>query len=169
MKDNDNSLSGRTGALAVERTVQVEVIEGEYAWVIADRMSACKACAERKSCGQATLNGAAKPTRIKVLNTLGLVAGDWVVIAVPSIGLFRSMMLAYGLPLMGFLVGGSVGAGHSDIGAIVLACVGLGLGVVVSRNRVSSGGEATSPEMVRHVPPPHMSRPPVGSCNEIDS
>jgi len=160
MSDENVPLAERSGALAVERTVQVECIEGHYAWVVADQMSACRGCAQKSSCGQATLAGRSKTLRLKVKNTLGLKNGDWVSIGLPSSSLFRSMGLAYGLPLGGFLVGALIGAIYGDLLAMALACMGLVLGLVASRKIVIagrvSGAEPGVPEMLKQVRPPHV-------------
>ncbi len=141
------------GPSAVERVVQVEHVNQGIATVVADPLSACKGCAQNQSCGQATLSGMKKPMRLQVRNTLQAQVGDWVVIAVPGGSLLRDLGIGYGVPLVGFLCGGLLGSVYGDSLAVILAAVGLGLGIILSRWMVASSAPS-QPTMIRKTTAP---------------
>jgi len=138
-----------------ERPVRVESLEGDFAWVSADRRSGCSGCPEKGGCGHAALFGDAPPIRLKVDNRLNARPGEWVVIGLPSGGLVASLALAYGLPVLGFLAGTLVGSGLGGTAAAMLggAC-GLGLAFLAGRRLCAAGRGRATPVMVRKVPPP---------------
>lgn len=158
MSDGKEPPPGRHDAPVVERLVRVDAIEGANAWVLADRMGGCGGCSEKGGCGHAALMGEAPPMRLKIANRLAAEPGEWVVLGVASGSLLGSLLLAYGLPLGGFLAGTVIGSALSPVAAMLGGAVGLGLMLLVCRRifraRSRSGEAAAEPRMLRFAPPP---------------
>ncbi len=158
MSDGKEPPPGRHDAPVVERLVRVEAVEGGDAWVLADRMGGCGGCSEKGGCGHAALMGDAPPMRLKIANRLGAAPGEWVVLGIASGSLLGSLMLAYGLPLCGFLAGAVAGAAFGPEAAIFGGVAGLGLMLPVCRRifraRAGAGNAPAEPRMLRFAPPP---------------
>lgn len=155
MSDGKEPPPGRHDAPVVERLVRVEAIEGDSAWVLADRMGGCGGCSEKGGCGHAALMGEAPPMRLKIANRLDAQAGEWVVLGVTSGSLLGSLMLAYGLPLGGFLAGALAGSAFGSVAAMLGGAVGLGLMLLLCRRIFRARGDAPAePRMLRFAPPP---------------
>lgn len=158
MSDGKESSPGLANAPVVERLVRVDAVEGESAWVLADRMGGCGGCSEKGGCGHAALMGEAPPMRLKIANRLNAAPDEWVVLGVTSGSLLGSLMLAYGLPLGGFLGGALLGASIAPVAAMLGGAVGLGLMLLVCRRifraRGAAGDVTAEPRMLRFAPPP---------------
>ncbi len=155
MSDGKEPPPGRHDAPVVERLVRVDAIEGDSAWVLADRMGGCGGCSEKGGCGHAALMGEAPPMRLKIANRLGAHAGEWVVLGVTSGSLLGSLMLAYGLPLGGFLAGALAGSALGSVAAMLGGAAGLGLMLLLCRRIFRTRGDAPAePRMLRFAPPP---------------
>lgn len=142
-------------APVVERLVRVDAIEGEDAWVLADRAGGCGGCAARRGCGHAGLMGEMPPVRIRVANRLGARPGDWVVLGMSSGALVGSLALAYGLPLLGFLLGAVAGAAFGAGAAIAAAVGGLALALALGRFAFASRRiDPARPAMLRPAAAP---------------
>lgn len=158
MSDGKEPPPGHDHAPVVERLVRVDAVEGDHAWVIADRRGGCGSCAERGGCGHAALREDVPPMRLKVPNRLAAEPGEWVVLGIRSDSLLGSSMLAYGLPLGGFLGGAMAGAVVAPAAAIGGGVVGLAAMLGVCRwlfaRRARQGRAPAQPRMIRFAPPP---------------
>ncbi|WP_294949409.1 SoxR reducing system RseC family protein [Sulfurivirga sp.] len=119
-----------------ESTGTVVRVEGEWAWVETVRQSGCGSCAAKGACGTGVLENlfSARSAPIKLPNTLHARPGDRVVLALSEGALLRQSLWAYGVPLLGFFIGGLVGRAlfSMEWSALLGAVVGMlaGWGVV---------------------------------------
>lgn len=105
------------------------------AYVETARASSCDSCNSQKSCGTSSLGqllgGKAKPFR--VLNPIGAVVGERVVIGLEETALLGGALLSYVLPLALLMSGALVGSQLApDVAAKDLySVVGAGFGLVL--------------------------------------
>jgi sigma-E factor negative regulatory protein RseC len=112
----------------IEQEAYVLAIADGAALVEVRRQSGCSACGHGTSCGTATvakLFGNGNATRLRVLDHLGLTAGEQVIIGIRNRVLVRASLAAYLLPLLALLAaaGAADAAGLGDLGG---AAGGLG-------------------------------------------
>lgn len=131
--------------------VRVVAIEKDWAWVEGSRVSACGSCAVKGTCGTALLGAALHPApfeRLAVRNTLDAQIGDEVLLGLPEKGLLRAMLLLYGLPLTGLMLGLGLFQSAGEGWALLAGAVGLGAGWGILR--------FLSPVMAMHLGHPCM-------------
>ena len=89
----------------------VEVGDDGFVWVETRRSSSCGACADRQGCGTSVLAGVLgqRHSPVRVINSIGAVAGDRVVIGVSESGLLRGSLAVYAVPLAGLVIGALTG------------------------------------------------------------
>lgn len=127
-------------------------VEGDSAYIQAQRKSSCGGCAkEGESCGTSTLIGFfdKKTPLYRARNDLGAKVGDRVVIGVEDGVLYQGMLAIYLPPLL-LLLAGAIGGqsmaatpAAGEIYAMGGALAGLAAGFFWSRNysaRLSAGG-----------------------------
>lgn len=121
-----------------EQAMVVEVGDG-YAWVEAQRRSACSACSSSEGCSTATLAKAwsHRSMRVRAIAHLPLQPGDHVVVGLAEGALLSGSLLVYLLPLVtlltGAILGQSVFAGAGDEPVMLSGAVGLGVGFWAAR------------------------------------
>jgi sigma-E factor negative regulatory protein RseC len=95
----------------IEENGQVVRVEGGFAWVETLRPSACGACADGKGCGTSVLAGVLgqRKAPVRVMNSIGAVAGERVVIGLSEAGLVRGSLAVYAVPLAGLFIGALTG------------------------------------------------------------
>lgn len=97
------------------------------------RSSACGGCSSNQSCGTTTLTQllGSKITSFKVLNPIGAVVGDRVVIGLEESALLKSSALAYLTPLALLLAGAIFGSQLAPAGepADLYSAWGAGIGI----------------------------------------
>jgi sigma-E factor negative regulatory protein RseC len=88
----------------IEESARIIATEGDFAWIETPR--ACDACLSGRGCGAASLVGlfGQRPSRFKVLNSIGARPGDDVIVAVQEGALVSGSLLLYLVPLL-FLIG----------------------------------------------------------------
>ncbi|WP_083917288.1 SoxR reducing system RseC family protein [Thiomicrorhabdus arctica] len=85
----------------------ISSIEGEFAYVDAQRQSGCSGCASSSSCGTsalATLFTNTSQSAIKVRNRLNAQVGDHVILTLDESRLIKHSFMAYGVPLIGLFL-----------------------------------------------------------------
>jgi len=99
--------------MIIEETARVVAIDGEQAWVVTQRRSACESCSANKGCGAGIMARGLMPGRatmqIKAANLAGAVVGEDVVLGVDDRILLRSALLMYLLPLLALMTGAFLG------------------------------------------------------------
>ncbi|MDX8390524.1 MAG: SoxR reducing system RseC family protein [Mariprofundaceae bacterium] len=91
----------------MEQQVFVVAVEDQVAIVRTERLSGCGSCAGKSACG--TLGSwSSRFSEMPVQNSLGAVVGDEVMITAPDGELLRAAFMAYGLPILLFVLAGSV-------------------------------------------------------------
>lgn len=113
----------------------VKSISEDKAWVVTRRSNGCHSCDSQKSCGTSVLSQLFSPvntTAVAVENTLGVKAGDEVMLSMDESRLIHHSIMAYGLPLLGLFVGALtfqwLGGSSTDFYALVGALFGLASG-----------------------------------------
>jgi len=92
----------------IEENGQVVRVEVDgMVWVETRRPSACGACSDRQGCGTSVLASVLgqRQAPVRVINSIGAVAGDQVVIGVSESGLLRGSLALYAVPLAGLFIG----------------------------------------------------------------
>ncbi len=120
----------------------ISSIEGEFAYVDAQRQSGCSGCASSSGCGTsalATLFTNASQSSIKVRNRLNVQVGDHVILTLDESRLIKHSFMAYGVPLIGLFLFAvlfsvlsirvlDVSETVADIAAIIGGFLGVALG-----------------------------------------
>lgn len=133
----------------MERVVTVARLEGDWAWVAAGPVEACGSCGQRGLCTVAQGPG---KFRLRVENRLHALPGERVVIAVAPASLLSGALVAYGLPLCGFLAGILAGAGFGTVAAVITGLGGLAAGGWLARRRLAAA-RGGGPAMLRRAGP----------------
>ena len=127
----------------IEQTAQVVAVEGESAWVEAERKSACGGCEAKAGCGTGSLAKAfgTRANRMKVINTVDAQPGDTVVIGIEESALVRGSVAVYLVPLLTLLGGGIFGEFMAErlgvalqVGGVTGGLIGLGIGLLWLRS-----------------------------------
>jgi len=124
----------------IEEDGQVVKVENDGSvWVETRRQSTCGACAVRQGCGTSALAKVLgrRQAPVRVINSIGAVAGDRVVIGVSESGLLRGSLAVYAVPLAGLFIGalsghylGGSGAQRvTDLWALLGAAAGFTAGL----------------------------------------
>ncbi|NEV61695.1 SoxR reducing system RseC family protein [Thiorhodococcus minor] len=126
----------------IEETATVVAVEDGFAWVEADRRSACGHCGSADACGTGTLAKLFRQdrTRLRIHDPMGLHAGERVTIAVEGGTLLRASFTAYMLPLVALVAAAGLATVlHLEEGPVALAgLAGLGAGLWLS-GRLTGG------------------------------
>jgi sigma-E factor negative regulatory protein RseC len=96
----------------IEEEGQVVKVENDgVVWVETLRQSSCGACAVRQGCGTSALASVLgqRQAPVRVINSIGAVAGDRVVIGISESGLLRGSLAVYAVPLAGLFIGALTG------------------------------------------------------------
>lgn len=143
----------------IEETATVFAVEGETAWVTADRRSTCGSCAARSGCGTSRLADyfARRQLRLPIVNSLGARAGDEIVMGIEESALVTGSIRMYLVPLITMMAGAAVGefmtgqvgaAGES--GTLLGAAIGLFAGFGWTRMSTARRRGVT-PRMLRII------------------
>ncbi len=92
-------------------TGSVVEVSDDYIWIETQRMSACGGCQNSSGCGTGSLSKLfvnTKPALLKVPKTFDVNKGEQVHLSVAKQFFIQQVLLAYGLPLIGFFVGSVV-------------------------------------------------------------
>ena len=153
-----------------ENALVVKVEEDGVAWVETARASACGGCAEQQGCGTSALASVLgrRQAAVQVLNTIGAVAGDRVVIGVSESGLLRGSLAVYAAPLAGLFAGAltgyflSTGApqGRADLWSLLLGVTGFVVALFWLRrfSRSTGHGGCYQPVILRYALPVSVSQ-----------
>ncbi|SIN90133.1 positive regulator of sigma(E), RseC/MucC [Sulfurivirga caldicuralii] len=110
--------------------------DAQWVWVETQRESGCSSCAAKGVCGSSVLETlfSNRHVPIRLPNTHNAQTGDMVELALPESALLRQSLWAYGVPLLGFIVGAMAGqALDAELGAIVGSMLGLAGGFGLTR------------------------------------
>lgn len=119
----------------IESRAVVTEVQGEYAWVDAERALGCGRCR-----GQGCASGAltrlfcGKPRRFRVRNPVGARVGEAVIVGIDDGAILQSSLAAYIVPLLLLISGAVLGAAAGgEPGSIAGAAVGLCAGLAGAR------------------------------------
>jgi sigma-E factor negative regulatory protein RseC len=109
----------------IEETGRVIDVRDRYAWIETEPRTACNSCSVRNGCGNPVLAKVLgrRNAPLRVINSIGAVAGDRVVIGISESGLVRGSLAVYCVPLIGLFAGGV--ASHYLFAGIVSASADL--------------------------------------------
>ncbi|QEP42116.1 hypothetical protein D5085_02560 [Ectothiorhodospiraceae bacterium BW-2] len=155
----------------IENVASITHIEGEYAWLEAERQGGCQSCRGGDSCSTSVLAKlfGGQSSRFRVRNSLGLGVGEQVVVGIEERTLLLSSLLLYLLPLLLLLLFAAIGerVGGSEPYAVVGALLGLMAGLLLVRvaGRLLSGWLPLEAVMLRRsLPTPFLM--PINSIKE---
>jgi sigma-E factor negative regulatory protein RseC len=143
----------------------VKVGDDGFVWVETRRPSTCGACADRKGCGTSVLASVLgqRQVPVRVINSIGAVAGDRVVIGVSESGLLRGSLAVYAVPLTGLFIGALTGHYLGDGGIprfaelwdLLGAAAGFAAGLVWLKrfSRATARDGRYQPVILRHQIP----------------
>lgn len=100
----------------IEERATVVRLDGDHAWVAAERQSSCGQCAAKTGCGTSALGDflARRRPTLKVRNTCRAAVGDDVILGIAEDAFLTGSLIIYGAPLLLLLVGAATG---SSLGA----------------------------------------------------
>jgi sigma-E factor negative regulatory protein RseC len=145
----------------IEEDGQVVTVEEEgWAWVETRRPSACGACAAGQGCGTSLLAGVLgrRKAPVRVINRIGAVAGDRVVIGISESSLVRGSLAIYAVPLLGLFAGALFGqllsggyTEYADLAPLLGGSAGFAAGLVWLRrfSRVTGRDDRYQPVLLR--------------------
>ncbi len=114
--------------------------DSQWIWVETQRESGCSSCAAKGMCGTSVLETlfSHRNVPIRLPNSHQAQEGDMVELALPESALLRQSLWAYGVPLLGFIVGAVVGQTmDAELGAVIGSVLGLLGGFAVTRRYAS--------------------------------
>ncbi|NOZ37762.1 MAG: SoxR reducing system RseC family protein [Gammaproteobacteria bacterium] len=90
----------------IEETAVVVKCEGEFAWVEAQRKSACGHCSVNKSCGTGTIAKiwGQKSSQMKAINKVHACEGDTVLVGLQEAALVQGSLIIYLLPIVSMIL-----------------------------------------------------------------
>ena len=89
----------------IEETAIVTRCDGEFAWVEAQRKTACGQCSASKGCGTSVLSKVVgkKVTSMKALNQIAAKEGDTVIIGLHESAMLTGSLAVYLIPILSML------------------------------------------------------------------
>ncbi|VAX09321.1 hypothetical protein MNBD_GAMMA25-2380 [hydrothermal vent metagenome] len=119
----------------IEETAIVVKCEGEFAWVEAQRKSACGQCGVNKACGTGTIAKiwGQKSTQMKAINKAQAHEGETVLIGLQESALVQGSLVVYLLPIVSLILFAIFGEymaeqwqlASAEITSIVFAIIGF--------------------------------------------
>jgi len=111
----------------IEQYATVVRLEGDRAWITAERESSCGQCSLRKGCGTAVLANVLgrRSVNLWALNPLQAQPGERVVVGLDESAMLRGAMAVYLVPLLALILGAGLLAGQGDTAAIAGGVVGF--------------------------------------------
>lgn len=122
----------------IEELVSIEKIDGDDAWVIAQRKTSCSACSAKSSCSTGVLSKyiGNRFLRMKVKNVVSAKVGDQCLLGMEEKSLVVNALIVYGLPLFFLLMMGSLFEQFSVVNqyaSVVGVFAGFVIGLVVAQ------------------------------------
>jgi sigma-E factor negative regulatory protein RseC len=153
----------------IEGTATVVKCEGKFAWVEAQRQTACGNCAASKGCGTSVLAKiiGKKVTRMRAINQIDAQVGDTVIVGLSEAGLLKGSLAVYLVPLlfmMLFAITGNVVARQmvwqTEQVVILFAVAGLAVAGIWLRRftRRIQYNDVYQPVILRRVSTPLLTR-----------
>lgn len=154
----------------IEEHARVVRAEPGTAWVEVMRKSACGSCALAGGCGTAGiaryLRGRRGAVHLRVIDPVGVQAGDQVVIGMEEGALLRGLVQTYAVPLLamllgalgGKLLGAALGLSAPDAGTLAGGALGLAAGLANVRrfSRRIAADPAYQPIVLRRADAPTL-------------
>ncbi len=151
----------------IEETVRVITTADGVARVRRVSAASCGSCASSKGCGVSSFARffGSRSAAVEVVDTLGVRAGQRVVIGIEESALLRGSLLLYGLPLMMMIVLAVIAshvagdAIYSDLASLLAGATGLAGGLMGMRYwmRFSAGWRLNRPVILRRESDPETS------------
>ena len=142
----------------IEETALVVEVRDQQALLQTQRKSACQSCSVKSGCGTSTLSKVVgnRSSQFVVDNTLGVQAGDQVVVAIEESALVQGSLLIYLLPLVLMLLAGILAEflfSNESI-TILFSIIGLVLSMIVVRYILSLSHlkKTIHPQLLRRIP-----------------
>ena len=127
-------------------TGRIELDAQGRTWVAVPRRSACQSCGKSSGCGMSVLGGLAggQKTRLPIAG-MDAREGDTVALSCAPGGLLKAAFLAYGLPVLGLVLGAGAAAlmNLNDASQMLGAGAGLVAGLLLARLAAKHGRTPT--------------------------
>jgi sigma-E factor negative regulatory protein RseC len=139
----------------VEGIARVVTVDGDRVWFEPEPTSSCGGCLSATACGVKSGTRRLDSRRFSLVNDQDYAVGERVVVGLSERSLMRAAATAYGLPMLGILVGlfAAQWVGAGDGNAALITFAGLATGLLLARfnaGRLAARGELT-PRFIRRV------------------
>ncbi len=116
----------------IEQYATVVRVEGDRAWITAERESSCGQCSLRKGCGTAVLAGVLgrRAVNLRALNPLQAQPGERVIVGLDESAMLRGAVAVYLVPLLALLAGAGLLAGLGEGAAMAGGGLGFLAGLI---------------------------------------
>lgn len=147
----------------IEETGRVVDVRDRYAWIATEPRTGCNSCSIRGGCGTPVLAKVLgrRTAPLRVINTIGVAAGDRVVIGISESGLVRGSLAVYCVPLAGLFAGAVasyylfavIASAPADLASIPGAAAGFAAGLAWLRSfsRKSEQDARYQPVLLRQL------------------
>lgn len=115
-------------------SAQIVAVEPQGVWVEAVQRSACQACQAKSACGQKTLSELGRPMKLWISTSQHrFQVGDQVTIELPRGGVAKSALVAYGIPLLLFVLAATLFSTWGELVSIAASMLALLAGFLIAR------------------------------------
>ncbi|MBL4762250.1 MAG: SoxR reducing system RseC family protein [Gammaproteobacteria bacterium] len=141
----------------IEELVTIEAIDGDDAWVVAQRKTSCSACSAKSGCSTGVLSKyiGNRFSRIRVKNIESAKVGDQFLLAMEEKSLVVNALIVYGIPLFFLLIMGSLFEQFSSVNqyaSVLGVFAGFVLGLVFAQYLVKKNVfSLQEPVLIRKV------------------
>lgn len=147
----------------IEETGRVVDVCDRYAWIVTEPRTGCNSCSVRGGCGTRVLAKVLgrRTAPLRVINTIGVAAGDRVMIGISESGLVRGSLAVYCVPLAGLFAGAvvshylfaGIASAPADLASIPGAAAGFAAGLAWLRSfsRKSAQDARYQPVLLRQL------------------
>ncbi len=141
----------------IEQVATVVRLEGDRAWITAERESSCGQCSLRKGCGTAVLANVLgkRSVNLCALNPVQAQPGERVIIGLDENAMLRGAVAVYLVPLLALIAGAGLLAGQGDGTAVAGGVLGFLAGLFWLRrfNRRIRRDPRFQPVILRRLQP----------------
>ncbi len=141
----------------IEEQGRVVAVDGDQVWVETVQQSSCGSCAARATCGQGLMSkfSEGKRNHIRLTSDRPVKLGDHVVLGIPENTLVKSALLAYGLPLVMFVLAAALAESYfalPEAGVVLVGLIALVTGFALVRHVAGVSKLALQPVILEVLP-----------------
>lgn len=141
----------------IEEQGRVVAVKGDQVWIETIQQSSCGSCSARATCGQGLMSkfSDGKRNHIRLTSECPVQLGDQVLLGIPENTLVKSALLAYGMPLLIFILGAAAAEILFQLSEIMVILIGLGsllTGFILVRSVAGANSLALQPVILEVLP-----------------